>query len=649
MYNHFFGFKERPFKLVPDPDYLYLSKSHEEALAHLKYAVLSGEGFVEIIGEVGTGKTMLCRAFLENMGSDIETAYIFNPKMDARQLMMAINSEFGIPSEHETIKTLIDELNTFLMEKKGSGQKVILLIDEAQNLSRAVLEQIRLLTNLETAKDKLLQIILVGQPELGDLLDSYELRQLGQRITLSYRLRSLTLKETVSYINHRLHVAACGQTRIFTKPAIRKIHRYSHGVPRLINIACDRSLLAAYGYNQMRVSARIAESAIRELSTRGDIRRPVLMAGRKGIMAFFAASLFFIAFLLYHSDIKAFFGYLNNNQGAVDTERSGNRLPEQPENADLPANQSPGKNLKEGERESVVAEMDPQSGGGDAETPATSMVNETNGLTEAKPVERLTDLLKARSGENSRERAVKTVISSWRPEPLFAQEFGSIEADDVFIELSGRLNGLYVHRIDGDLSLIKKLNLPVILEMAAPGRNHPVYLAVTGAGEKTLTFNVDDSGQSIVVPFREILEYWKGVAYVLWENFYHYKGTIPINSPGDSVITLKMHLRDIGFTDLEIDAAYDAATRSAVRDVQARHGIPIDGYVGPLTKMVLYNESSALMIPHLDQSARGTDEQFPESGQASSPDSLTTGNDHTHSAPYEYGTEAGKEDERLGL
>ena len=172
MYNRFFGFKERPFKLVPNPEYLYLSRSHEEVLAHLNYAVGYGEGFVEITGEVGTGKTTLCRMFLESLDENTAAAYIFNPKLDALQLLKAINDEFGIPSDTESIKTLIDRLNAFLLEKKAQGKRVILLVDEAQNLSADVLEQLRLLSNMETTTSKLLQIILVGQPELGELLET---------------------------------------------------------------------------------------------------------------------------------------------------------------------------------------------------------------------------------------------------------------------------------------------------------------------------------------------------------------------------------------------------------------------------------------------------------------------------------------------
>ena len=269
MYKKFFGFKERPFQLVPNPEYLFLSRSHEEALAHLTYGGYEGDGFVEITGEVGTGKTTLCRVFLENLDSGTVAAYIFNPKLDALQLLKAITDEFGLDSSADNTKELIDTLNRFLIEKKRKGQKVIVIIDEAQNLSKSVLEQLRLLSNLETTTSKLLQIFLVGQPELAEMLDSAELRQLGQRISLSSHIVPLSSRETRDYIEHRIHVASA-QTPLakFTRAAIRRIYRFSGGIPRLINIACNRALLTAFGLGQHTVSARIADISIRELTAR---------------------------------------------------------------------------------------------------------------------------------------------------------------------------------------------------------------------------------------------------------------------------------------------------------------------------------------------------------------------------------------------
>jgi len=283
MYEKFFGFREKPFKLVPNPAYLFLSKSHEEALAHLNYALAQGDGFVEITGEVGTGKTTLCRAFLENLDSSTVAAYIFNPKLGPKQLIKTINDELGIPYDADNTKDLIDKLNAFLMRKKSEGKKVILLIDEAQNLSKNVLEQLRLLSNLETSQDKLLQIILVGQPELSDMLDSHELRQLGQRITLRYHLTPLSFPETVEYIKYRINIAARKAGVKIDRTAFRRIYRYSRGIPRVINIACDRALLTAFGLNQHKITGTTAQVSIQELSTRGTVKRYDFAANRKNL------------------------------------------------------------------------------------------------------------------------------------------------------------------------------------------------------------------------------------------------------------------------------------------------------------------------------------------------------------------------------
>ncbi len=569
MYKNYFGFKERPFKLVPDPEYLFLSRSHEEALAHLKYAVLSGEGFVEITGEVGTGKTMLCRAFLESLDADVETAYIFNPKMSSIQLLQAVNAEFGIPSGHKTVKSLTDELNAYLMGIKAEGRRAILIIDEAQNLNRKVLEQIRLLTNLETSRDKLLQIILVGQPELGELLDSHELRQLGQRITLACRLRPLTRRETEAYIRHRLHVASRKSSDIFSRSALRRIYSYSRGFPRLINIACDRALLAAYSENRHAVSGRTAAAAVDELASRGDTRRTVSSGRKKAAFVFFSVLLASFLFFVYQSEIKAFFGY-----GGEAEKYSALEKPDKDQQPETEESRAPS-----GEK-GQVRDQAPSS---------------------AVPGKNLASLISASAGSDTRSAAAEAVISMWKQSPVITGEFEPVNDDELFFELSSRINGLHVHRLEKDLSLVAKLNLPAVLKMNPAGKGGPVFLVATAAGGDKLGLGPGGSGRSAAASFEEIRRHWTGTAYVIWNNFYNYRGTIPLNCPGDSIVTLKLHLRDIGFSGLEINTSYDELTRSAVKAVQAENGIPVDGFVGPLTKIVLYNEKSSLMIPHLEK------------------------------------------------
>ena len=268
MYHTYFKFRERPFQLVPNPAYLYQSPHHEEALAHLTYAITHGEGFVEITGEVGTGKTTLCRMFLESLNADTEVAYIFNPNLSALELLKAINDEFEIDASPDTPKELIDTLNRFLLKKRLANKRIVLLIDEAQNLSRDVLEQLRILSNLETDTQKLLQIILVGQPELDMMINAHELRQLAQRITIRCHLFPLTSKETRAYVEHRIEVASGTPRDLITPAAHKHIYRYSGGIPRLINIVCDRAFLAAYVERQHRITAGIVQKAAKELENK---------------------------------------------------------------------------------------------------------------------------------------------------------------------------------------------------------------------------------------------------------------------------------------------------------------------------------------------------------------------------------------------
>ena len=296
MYKNFFGFKERPFKLVPNPEYLYLSRSHEEALAHLVYAASQGDGFVEITGEVGTGKTTLCRAFLEGLDEKSITAYIFNPKLDALQLLKAINDEFGIDSSPGNTKELIDALNGFLMGKKAEGKNVILLIDEAQNLSKDVLEQLRLLSNLETEKRKLFQVVLFGQPELDAKLRHQSVRQFLQRVTFHYHLAPLNSAELDYYVSHRLRVAGYVGDRLFTRAALRALYRASAGVPRLINVLAHKSMLAAYGEGRHYVSgAHVAKAAADTPSARSAKTPWGLTAAMAAVLAVTAGAVYWYA------------------------------------------------------------------------------------------------------------------------------------------------------------------------------------------------------------------------------------------------------------------------------------------------------------------------------------------------------------------
>ena len=270
MYTAHFGLRESPFAITPDPGYIYPSRHHQEALAHLLYGTGEDGGFVQLTGEVGTGKTTLVRALLEQRLEQVDIALCLNPRLTVEELLAVICDELSAPypREHQTLKPLLDALNEHLLRTHAAGRRTVLIIDEAQNLSREVLEQIRLLTNLETAKHKLLRIILVGQPELRRLLARPDLRQLAQRITARHHLAPLDRRETAAYIDHRLRVAG-GRADLFAAGARRVAYRYSGGIPRLINVICDRALLGAYSQGARRVTAGTVRRAARE-ALRGD-------------------------------------------------------------------------------------------------------------------------------------------------------------------------------------------------------------------------------------------------------------------------------------------------------------------------------------------------------------------------------------------
>ncbi len=270
MYAQFFGLKQEPFSIAPDPRYLFMSERHREALAHLLYGLAGGGGFVLLTGEIGAGKTTVCRCFLEQVPKRCNVAYIFNPKLTVTELLKSVCDEFHIPGPARepgtaTVKDLLDPINEYLLRTHAVGQNNVLIIDEAQNLSADVLEQLRLLTNLETSERKLLQIILIGQPELREMLARPELEQLAQRVIARFHLGALSENETAQYIRHRMAVAGMNSPLPFDRPARLRIHEWSRGVPRRINLLCDRALLGAYSAGKSRVDVEIVDKAAAEV------------------------------------------------------------------------------------------------------------------------------------------------------------------------------------------------------------------------------------------------------------------------------------------------------------------------------------------------------------------------------------------------
>jgi len=271
VYLDYYGLTEPPFNLTPNPRFLFYSAKHREALNHLLYGIRERKGFVQLTGEVGTGKTTICRAMLDQLGPLVTTALILNPVLDADGLMKAVAQEFGLEVKGRDRLETMAAINSFLLEQAEKGRDAVLIIDEAQNLTNELLEQVRLLSNLETDDRKLLQIVLLGQPELRDRLNDHSLRQLRQRIMVRYHLRSLTTTEIGHYLQHRLQVAGANGAPYFTAGALWRIQRYSQGIPRLINAVGDKCLLAGYVRQTERIDYRTVGLAIRELEGEIDV------------------------------------------------------------------------------------------------------------------------------------------------------------------------------------------------------------------------------------------------------------------------------------------------------------------------------------------------------------------------------------------
>ncbi len=622
MYQNFFGFKEKPFKLVPNPAYLFLSRIHEEAFAHLTYAVSQGEGFVQITGEVGTGKTTLCRAFLENLDDNTEAAFIFNPKVDSMQLLKTINEELGLPTDADNTKGLIDTLNDYLISEKAKGRNVVLLIDEAQNLSIEVLEQIRLLSNLETTRSKLLQIILVGQPELEEMLNAPKLRQLGQRITLSCSLTPLTCSETRDYIQHRLNIASRKKGLKFPKAAVKAIYRYSKGVPRRINIACDRTLLTAYGFNKRRITASIARSAIKKLTGQPSTNLATLFEGNRGLVVFSALCLAVIVLVRHPPDLLAPQPIISSvKKGSTEIRPTAIKMPPQPVLPPEPTKESP---LSEQKLAAVpVVSTDAEAVASNASESVAIPVKSPDTepfkpmmLSEVKEpekpvsldvelkkqqilhVENLGDWLLAARGKISRKDAVTAALSLWKKDISIFPHLDRVEDDQTFFRMAAQHNGFECQTVRGDLELIRTLNLPTIIELLVPDGKSQGYMVIQKMVGETVTLiaaNLDP----ILVSFATVKNFWTGMALMPWINFLSCTGEIPDHAPLDSVVTLKMMLMDIGFAGITVNTVYDEATEQAVKSIQSKNGILPDGIVGPFTKIIIYNEHGSFGIPHI--------------------------------------------------
>ena len=568
MYYDFFGFREPPFSIAPDPRYLYLSERHKEALAHLMYGIQGQGGFIVITGEVGTGKTTVSRCFIENVPDYVDIALILNPKLSARELLSSICDELGIRHPAgSSIKRLIDLINADLLAAHAAGRHKVLMIDEAQNLSAEVLEQLRLLTNLETAEKKLLQIVLLGQPELQDILARPELRQLSQRVTARYHLDAIERSELPAYLRYRLSVAG-QRADLFSPGAVRTLHRLSGGVPRLINLISDRALLGAYAAGEHRVEARHIKRAAKE------VRGPFRGSRRSTLSPFqryasLAASVL-VALVLTWSWLER--SPLDADAGTLDVPLFGEieRDEAQPE-APEPVTPEPAPEASLPEPPSSVA----------PEVPATAAITQP-AISPENPFDALPVFDPASSAMTSGD-AYRALFQAWGVD--YQVENQPIACD--FAEQQGLR---CLHR-QGSWRSLERLNRPALLELRELNGDSRYVTLLAVDGEIVTLATATGERQ---VRKDDIERFWLGDYSILWRlPPYLANGSGSGAGETEAVWLSAQLMQVIGLhaRDPEERARVESMSLAQqVRWYQQRKGLTVDGIPGAMTLIQLNDD-----------------------------------------------------------
>ena len=583
MYTSYFGLTEHPFSLTPDPRFLFMSRRHREALAHLLYGMSDRGGFLLLTGEVGTGKTTLCRSLLEQVPEGVEIALVLNPKQTALELVASVCDELHVSYDPGTtsLKWLIDKLNARLMEIHSQGRRTVLIIDEAQNLSMDVLEQVRLLTNLETTRQKLLQILLIGQPELQVMMSRPELRQLGQRITARYHLTPLLRDETAAYIQHRLAIAGCHRP-IMKKRVITRIHRLSGGVPRLINTICDRSLLAAYAAHKDSVDRRIAVRAASEV-----MGGTPLFFSRKAtvlitLLVLIAALAVGWKYFLPKSLPENWAAILSVQDQTEDITGPSFEETATDKGKTETAEQFPTNPGKEDGKQTVEVDKEPEN----QEMPQDGAEVESAQL-------KLKELLESGQVNVNLKSAVSSVFQRWQK--IFPDKLGK-----TVCELAAEA-GLRCYFERGNWTNIIHINRPVVLELV---RDNPSrqYVAVVGIeGDNVI---LDFSGEKISVKRGQIDQYWFGDFIFLWEIPPTGSMLLKKGDTGPDVIWLREQLNRMEGVALpaerdSLSPVFDDPLKKRVIDFQRLYGIKSDGIVGEQTLIRLNTGLGGPLVPVL--------------------------------------------------
>lgn len=584
MYESFYGFSSKPFNLTPDPRFLYLSEKHKEAFSHLLYGIQNRTGFVMVAGEIGTGKTTICRSLLTQLDNATEIAFIFNPFLSPEELLRKINEEFGIPTRARTIKGIIDELNEYLLKKTEENKNCVLVIDEAQNLAPEVLEQVRLLSNLETETQKLLQIVLIGQPELVATLEQPELRQLNQRITARYHLRELNFDETLQYVAFRLRVAGGNRKVRFNKPAVKAVFRYSGGTPRVINSLCDRALLIGYTKETMEITPKIVRQAAEETQGEGALRKskldwqrlfPRRVLAPAAVLAMAVAALVMIGPATVVDRASEWIDSARAKMAAgpsspvKQTETVTPRL--KTNSADLPA-------------ESTANAAGPAASTPDAHVVEAAVVPPSEMQLRMTPAPAdAAEWLSSQDGAALQSAGLTALMRSWNMAVLTG-----LPADAALesIQRFAAVNGVAFEEINATLDQLEIINLPAMARLKIGDRSD--WAVIAGVGPRSYTvISADDAPTELSK--ESLLAAYQNRALVLWVDPSRNAGDLARYAAGEDVRALQQILSVLGLLQGEQSGNFDAETETAVRGIQRAAGLKIDGIAGRQTRMVLTN------------------------------------------------------------